>query len=192
MKYRMALLALFFCFQLALMAQKPKSDQAAPKEDIKVNREYDEKGNLIKFDSVYSYSWSGDTTLTKAFPKDFPNLFGDHLGSFPDSAFFENFFSNDLDRSFFKPFSSKKDSLLNLHGFKHFRNFQFKNDSISSDFLGFGDFFGQFNGNKHDSISSKAPGASKINPQAKSMNGMMKMMEQQMKEMEEYQRKFFK
>jgi hypothetical protein len=33
-----------------------------PKKDIKVNREYDENGNLIRYDSTYVYSWSTDST----------------------------------------------------------------------------------------------------------------------------------
>lgn len=33
-----------------------------PKKDIKVNKEYDENGNLIRYDSTYVYSWSSDST----------------------------------------------------------------------------------------------------------------------------------
>ncbi|NOU59381.1 hypothetical protein [Marinifilum caeruleilacunae] len=33
-----------------------------PKKDIKVNKEYDEDGNLIRYDSTYVYSWSSDST----------------------------------------------------------------------------------------------------------------------------------
>jgi|GEM_PF-3372418 len=53
MKRCILLLALIFGFQLTMTAQKSKSNQASPKEDIHVNREFDKNGNLIKFDSVY-------------------------------------------------------------------------------------------------------------------------------------------
>lgn len=193
MKRYIPLLALIFGFQLTMMAQKPKSNQTAPKEDIHVNREYDENGNLIKFDSVYSYSWSGDTTQLKSLsPENFPNLFGDHFSIAADSSFFDNFFFDDFDQSFFSPFSNKKDSIMN-HGFNHqFPYFQFKKDTIASNFLGIDDFFRQFIENKRDSISSKAPRQNQFRSHSKSMDDMMKMLQQQMKEMEELQRKLFK
>ncbi|GAB7088238.1 hypothetical protein [Marinifilum fragile] len=33
-----------------------------PKKDIKVNKEYDKDGNLIRYDSTYVYFWSSDST----------------------------------------------------------------------------------------------------------------------------------
>ena len=114
MKFCIALLALVFGFQLTMMAQKSKSSHATPKEDIQVNREYDENGNLIKFDSVYSYSWSGDTTLLKSItPENFSDFFDDQFCFSPDSTFFGNFLFDHFDKSFFSPFSNKKDSVMN-------------------------------------------------------------------------------
>ena len=114
MKFCIPLLALVFGFQLTMMAQKSKSSHASPKEDIQVNREYDENGNLIKFDSVYSYSWSGDTTLLKSIsPEIFSKLFDDQFNFSSDSTFFDNFFFDRFDKSFFGPFSNKKDSIIN-------------------------------------------------------------------------------
>lgn len=194
MKRYIPLLALIFGFQLTMMAQKPKSNQTAPKEDIHVNREYDENGNLIKFDSVYSSSWSGDTTLLKSLsPENFPNLFGDHFSLAPDSSFFDDFFFDDFNQSFFSPFSNKKDSIMNQHGSNHlYPYFRFKNDTIASNFKDIDDFFRQFNENKRDSITSKAPRQDQFRSHPKSMDDMMKMLQQQMKEMEELQRKLFK
>lgn len=192
MKRFITLLALIFGFQLIVMAQKSKSKDIAPKENSHVTREYDENGNLIKFDSVYSYSWSGDTTYLKSVsPENFPNPFGDHFGSSVDSTFFNNFFFDDFDQSFFSPFSNKKDSIMNRHGFsQHFKNFQFKNDSIISNFSGNDDFFNPFDENKSDSISSKTTTPFSLHP--KSMDDIMKMLQQHMKEMEEYHRKILK
>jgi len=36
-----------------------KEKQNKPDVKIRVNREYDDKGNITRFDSTYSYSWSG-------------------------------------------------------------------------------------------------------------------------------------
>jgi hypothetical protein len=113
MKCCMFFLALLFGFQLTMMAQKSKPDQVAPKEDIRVNRECDENGNLIKFDSIYSYNWSGDTTLFESIsPENFPNLFGVHFGFFHDSTFLGKSFFDDFEQSFFSPFGNKNDSIL--------------------------------------------------------------------------------
>ena len=71
-----------------------------PKVDIKVNKQYDDKGNVIGYDSTYSYSFSDtlksghDTIMSRSFK--FPN------GSFnysvkplsPDSLLKQNPFSN--------------------------------------------------------------------------------------------------
>jgi len=188
MKRFMFLLALLLGFQPTLPAQKSKPDQVAPKEDIRVNREYDENGNLIKFDSIYSYNWSGDTTLFESIsPESFQNLFGNQFSIFQDSSFMGRSFFDDFNQSFFNPFGSKSDSILN-----QFRSFHFKNDSTDHNFMGFEDFFRQFNENENDSILSKTPGMAPFQQHQKTMDEMMKMLQQQMKEMEELHRKFLK
>ena len=45
-----------------------QTDTIQPKTDIRVNREYDKNGNLIRYDSTYSYYYSnieGDTVIFK-------------------------------------------------------------------------------------------------------------------------------
>jgi hypothetical protein len=188
MKCCMFFLALLFGFQLTMMAQKSKPDQVAPKEDIRVNRECDENGNLIKFDSIYSYNWSGDTTLLESIsPENLQKLFGDHFSIFQDSSFMGRSFFGDFDKSFLSPFGNNSDSIFN-----HFRSFHFKNDSTDQNFMGFEDFFRQFNENKTDSILSKTPGFAPFQQHPKTMDEMMKMLQQQMKEMEKHQKEFFK
>lgn len=78
-----------------------------PHEEVKVNKKYDEKGNLIAFDSVYTYYYSNiedDTlqmdSLLSDFNFYFDNMYGnnnswDNLFE-PDSVFHSNFFSNDF------------------------------------------------------------------------------------------------
>jgi hypothetical protein len=80
-----------------------------PKIDIKVNRHYNEKGEMIGFDSTYSSYYSniqGDTiamdTLFKGFDSYFKNshssLFGKQFNDlfFRDSLVYPDFFHNDF------------------------------------------------------------------------------------------------
>lgn len=109
-----------------------------PKEDIKVNREFDENGNMIRYDSTYTWSWSS-TGENGAIPDSmfqFNNGFGnfsifgmDSLfqqfntmmpGSmFPDSMFFNEPFFQGSDP--FSQFGPDIQSLFNGH-FQQFFN----------------------------------------------------------------------
>ena len=74
------------CLIFNTIAQTKNMKAHTSKKDIHVNREYDESGNLIKFDSVYSFNWSGDTTLQNSvLPQEFQNLLSDHFNVLPDS-----------------------------------------------------------------------------------------------------------
>lgn len=93
------------CLVIGLMAQNPEKKQNLPQENSKVTKEYDEKGNLIKFDSVYSYSWSGDTTMMKSLsPEDLSKMFGGSFEFFNDSTFHSKSFFDDFDKMFANPF----------------------------------------------------------------------------------------
>jgi len=79
-----------------------------PDVKIKVNKEYDNKGNVTRYDSTYSYSWSGNGQI----PADADSLlkgFNHHFyfGNSADSIFkgmdFEGLFGNDP--FFSQPFS---------------------------------------------------------------------------------------
>ncbi len=179
---------------ISLLAQNPVKKQNQPQENSKVTKEYDDKGNLIKFDSLYSYSWSGgDTTMLKSFsPKDFPDMFGTDFGFFADSTFKDHSFFDDFDQLFAQPFNGVRDSMLmkRFEQFHKFQNFDFPNDSIALNF-NMPDHFSDENGNDvKDSISIKSPRNS-IGLHPKTMEEMMQMMQMQMQEMEENQRKFF-
>lgn len=195
MKYCLLIMTMFLGFQLSIKAQKPDSHQTTPKQDIHVNREYDEKGNLIKFDSVYSYSWSSDTTLLKSLsPENFQNLFNEPFGFTPDSTFLGNSFFGDLDHLFSSPFNNKRDSIF-MHKFgldNHFNDFEFNIDSLALNPKNFSDLFNIPEANKNDSTSTRSNVPSPLFSNPKSMKEMMKMFQQHMKEMEEYQKNFFK
>jgi len=182
------------CLIVNVLAQNTDKKQNLPKENSKVTREYDENGNLTKFDSLYTYSWSGgDTTMMKSFsPKDFPDLFGGNLGFFPDSTVKGNSFFDDFDKLFAQPFNGKRDSMFmkQFEQFHNFEKFNSPNDSIALNFNTPDIFFDDNGKSKKDSISSKSPHNS-FGLQPKSMEEMMKMMEMQMRKMEEYQQNFF-
>ncbi|KAA1246634.1 hypothetical protein [Aquimarina sp. RZ0] len=71
-----------------------RNDKNKPDERIEVNKEYDEHGNLIRYDSIYSYSSTTGTInrshLDSIFKDFFPNQ---------HSSFFGNSF--ELDESIF-------------------------------------------------------------------------------------------
>ncbi len=110
-----------------------------PQTKIIVNKEYDESGNLVKFDSSYSYFYSsldsdstfGDSSYS-LFQKDFFNSFPNIQKPFLTDIFFEDsllnydfykddFFSNRFrfNRQSFDKLFEKMDSLKNKFYKKH-------------------------------------------------------------------------
>lgn len=181
------------CLIINLLAQKSNQKSNSPKENSTVKREYDENGNLIRFDSTYTYSWSGDTTLMKQMnPEDMNNFFNGHLKFFNDSSFFGNSFFDDFDQMFSHHMGMMPDStLMKKFGKQEFHSFKFDSDSLAEDFPDFNHFFGFTFPEKNDSVSAKG----KKEPFATnrhSMDDVMKMFQEQMKAMEEQHRKFFK
>jgi hypothetical protein len=68
-----------------------------PKEDIKVNKEYDENGNLIRYDSTYTYYYSnieGDEIAADSIFNNFRNMFEDNY-SFSTTPYFNDLFFED-------------------------------------------------------------------------------------------------
>lgn len=182
------------CLIISLVAQNSVKKQSQPQENSKVTREYDEKGNLIKFDSVYSYSWSGDSTMMKQFsPEDLSKMFGGGFNFFADSTFNNQSFFSDFDKMFANPFGqfdAKQDSMFLKHfGGKH--DFQQFNDSTAFNFQNFDDMFGNFFESEKDSLSTKKQDKIAGKSQPKSMEEMMQLFQQQFKEMEKRHRQFF-
>lgn len=182
MKRYILLLAVCVLFLITIVAQNPKSDKGqkpknSPKEDIRVNREYDEKGNLIKFDSTYSYSFSSDTTFKDFDFKDFGDPFGMNFNFFNDSAFNQSFFK-DFDSFFFNDFGQNPDSLESR--LNRMQNFHFRNDSTVHSMQDLDEFFKQFDKFKGDSTSTGNPFFHEFNFDTKSMLEMMEQLQKQM------------
>lgn len=91
------MLLLFSCS--AQENPKDKDSKAiVPKENVQVNKEYDEFGNLIKFDSIYSYSYSSNGKINDS-------LFLKIQEQFSKNRFFSDTFKNDFfaqDSTFFQ------------------------------------------------------------------------------------------
>ena len=78
--------------------------QTKPKTEIKVNKKYDENGNLVSYDSTYYYySNSGnDSLLRDSVIKNFKSFFNQEY-HFSNDKFFRDFFFQDsiLEQAFF-------------------------------------------------------------------------------------------
>ena len=87
-------ITLLSCNGQAKNIEKNQIKDTLPQTNIKVNKEYDSKGNLIRYDSTYSSYYSnikGDTTMRDSIFRRFRNQFNDSY-FFSDEPFFENFF----------------------------------------------------------------------------------------------------
>ncbi len=84
-------------------AQSDKSetktkDKVEPKIDYKVNKVYDENGNLIRLDSTYTYYYSNidrDAMVNDSIFKSFNTFFSNSKG-FIDDDFFNEFLDRDI------------------------------------------------------------------------------------------------
>lgn len=73
------------------------TDSISPKTDILVNKEFDEDGNLIRYDSTYTQFYSnieGDTLLADSIFSEFKNRFNQRY-PFSGESYFDNFFFQD-------------------------------------------------------------------------------------------------
>lgn len=77
--------------------EKMNAVKNIPKEDIKVNKEYDDEGNLIKYDSTYTYYFSNtdkNQSLRDSIFEAFINKFHRQY-PFSDKTLFNDFFFQD-------------------------------------------------------------------------------------------------
>ena len=106
-----------------------------PQVDVRVNRQYDERGNLIAYDSSYTSVYqgrSGDAAFMDSVFKDFMPGFGMqypflndpgfHSLFFPDSSFHQDFFHHDffqkrmeMNQRYMQRMMEQMDSLKNQH-----------------------------------------------------------------------------
>ena len=87
-------------------AQKDTAN-IAPQSKIKVNKEYDENGNLIRYDSSSVSTWSSDSTFTMMDMDSLKNqmkfFFGDGFDSFfNDSTLFDHGSFGEMHKKFFE------------------------------------------------------------------------------------------
>lgn len=131
------------------MFAQGRANKLTPDEQIKVNKEYDESGNLIRYDSSYVKSWSSDSTfylteinsireeMERVFGRDMNRFFSDSASSnnFDFPGFNEHFFQSRQD--FINLFSQEAvDSTLDsLFVFDpNFGNFEKLNDELQARF----------------------------------------------------------
>jgi hypothetical protein len=70
-----------------------------PQREINVTKDYDENGNVIRYDSTYSYSFSGaypDTVMIDSIFNDLRIHFGRNTFPFSDPFFDDHFFNDSL------------------------------------------------------------------------------------------------
>lgn len=102
-----------------------------PEEKSIVNKEYDEDGNLIKYDSTFVWSWSGDSAFQFDFPMNGFFAGKDFLGF--NESIMDSIFSNHFNKQFFN-----FDQFENDEFFRQFEQ-QFPDSVSSSHFQFFGD-----------------------------------------------------
>ncbi|MFV0290059.1 MAG: hypothetical protein ACK5IJ_04060 [Mangrovibacterium sp.] len=113
------------CFIPSFSQSTKKNLSSQPLEESNVIKEYDENGNLTRYDSTYTYSWSNADTLFQAnfeeITKQMDQMMKQfhqnmNLSSFTDSLFlnFSNIDLNQIQQSFESSFSTfgGKDSVI--------------------------------------------------------------------------------
>lgn len=111
------------------------ANRDTPQVDVRVNKQFDEHGNLIAYDSSYTsvyQSRSGDAAFMDSVLRDFMPGFGTrypfltdpgfHSLFFPDSSFHRDFFHNDffqrrmeMNQQYMRRMMEQMDSLKNQH-----------------------------------------------------------------------------
>ena len=115
----------------AAIAQTASEPSPKPEEEIIINKEYDEDGNLVRYDSTRTYRFYSDPSIESLNLGELEELFGE---SSPLMQLFQGMFANDSlfagmpgfegfpDTAMVKNFSFKLDSTFT-------RNFPFRMDS---------------------------------------------------------------
>jgi hypothetical protein len=119
--------------------KKSENDKstAKPQTNIKVDKQYDSNGNLIKFDSSYSYYYSNikdDKNVGDSIFSNFKNQFNQKY-SFSANPYFNDFFFQD---SLLKYDFYKKDFFLNRfrNNMKMMDSLFWGMDSLKNNFFG--------------------------------------------------------
>lgn len=198
----LSILILIFISPTLVGQNKENPANTKPGEQITVNKEYDDTGNLIRFDSTYSFEWHGDTMM--AFPNgsgfffhndEFPDMENFFNGVFSDSLHHLSPFDNEWSQNLFK---GHEDMMKEFHQ-KFFDNFSIRSDSLNRffgndstfefpfrfgefDFPDISEFFKHF-----DELNNQEQPSFKDDQQQKEWEEMMK---KQQKDKEEFQKKW--
>lgn len=187
---------IIFCASTPILAQKN-----APQEKSTVNKEFDENGNLIQYDSTYVWHWNSDSTIN--FPMDknfvfgnqFPGFFGDidadsillrfgftdkkMLTPFDDADFFRHFQHAIPDSMFMEGFPLGADSTMIFYfGHQFPQNFNFNEfDDLQKQMI---EMFSEQNFSKQDfkSQEQKEEWEKLIQKQQKEKEELMKKWEE--------------
>jgi len=107
----MSLLSIFFIVDPVLAQTDTDDKERQPEKKINIIIEYDDEGNITKYDSSYSWSWSGSISSY-----DFDSImdgFDHHLDNF---HFYMDESMSHMDEYFINPFSNHYiDSTINKH-----------------------------------------------------------------------------
>ena len=113
-----------------------KEEKGNPKIDVKVNKRYDKKGNLVAFDSTYSYYYSkrtGEKALMDSLFKEFKPFISMEFPLMKDKRFNELFLNDSLFyNDFFHEDYFRKRLELNE---KYMKNMMFQMDSIKNEYF---------------------------------------------------------
>lgn len=119
---RFALIPGFMLFFLLGHTQEKnvkKPDSVIPKENIQVNKVYDENGNLTRYDSIYSYSYSSSGKMNDSLKTVFERYFKNKQ-VMPDH-FFDDFFKKDsvsgkynMEQLFLQGFGQQQGAVNNI------------------------------------------------------------------------------
>lgn len=182
-------------------AQTTGKSKNQPREEVKVNKQFDEQGNLVGYDSTYVYSWSSDSTL-QAFPPGgaWMDFFGKNNFSFGNDSLefqhpfgMDDFFGKSMDDFFGQFFSPDS-----LHSGMNFFSFSpdslgvFPSDSLRHFSFGNRPFWSEFYPTLPDSVNGfDFLPKGMIVPNDSIRNQHQKLFEQHRKEMEEIRKNFF-
>lgn len=115
------IIPIFLLFIFSCAGQEKQNNETAlkPDENITVSKEYDEHGNLIKYDSIYSYSYSSNGKLNDSIKMEFQKHFKNH--SFFNDSFYDDFFGKDSltgqfnsDDFFYKGFMNQNEQIKRM------------------------------------------------------------------------------
>ncbi len=69
-KFFIVFLAMFFMYSCTKAQKEEFTNTNKPKVHIDVKKEYDDKGNIVRYDSTYSWFWSNVDTLNNHYFND--------------------------------------------------------------------------------------------------------------------------